>query len=174
MRRGRWRFGHFYCRPNPRICMQEGLPTFSCPAHIVLPFLSPTTGICLLLDVATKVTEGGTWFPVLMNFQTSKTLKSMPEFRIIAPAPCRELHGSCNTSCCYSQKRFEVKHSRASCDLSRVNYRIISRATGIALPSKQPTPCIISPPTQFRQEKQAPCSSQLESTCEKDAFPINP
>ena len=36
MRRGRWRFGHLYCRPNPRICMQEGLPTFSCPAHIVL------------------------------------------------------------------------------------------------------------------------------------------
>ena len=139
-----------------------------------LPLLSPATGICLLLDVATKVTEGGTWFPVLMNAQTSKTLESMPEFRIIAPAPCRELHGSCNTSCCYSQKRFEVKHSRASCDLSRVNYRIISRATGIALPSKQPTPCIISPPTQFRQEKQAPCSSQLESTCEKDAFPINP
>lgn len=29
MRRGRWRFGHLYCRPNPRICMQEGLPTFS-------------------------------------------------------------------------------------------------------------------------------------------------
>ena len=36
MRRGRWRFGRLYCRPNPRICMQEGLPTFSCPAHIVL------------------------------------------------------------------------------------------------------------------------------------------
>ena len=35
MRRGRWRFGHLYCRPNPRICMQEGLPTFLCPAHIV-------------------------------------------------------------------------------------------------------------------------------------------
>ena len=33
-RHGRWRFGHLYCRPNSRICMQEGLPTFSCPAHI--------------------------------------------------------------------------------------------------------------------------------------------
>ena len=40
MRRGRWRFGHLYCRPNPRICMQEGLPTFSCPAHIVLTYIS--------------------------------------------------------------------------------------------------------------------------------------
>ena len=173
MRRGRWWFGHLYCRPNPRICMQEGLPTFSCPAHIVLPLLSPTTGICLLLDVATKVTEGGTWFPVLMNAQTSKTLESMPEFRIIAPAPCRELHGSCNNYC-YSQKIFEVKHSQMPCDQSKVNYRIISRATGIVLPPKQPTPCVISPPTQFSQEKRAPCSSSIENTCNKDAFLINP
>ena len=140
-----------------------------------LPFLSPTTGICLLLDVATKVTKNGPWFPILMNSQTSKTLESMPEFGIIAPAPCRELHGPCRTSCCYSQKKFEVKHSRASCDLSKVNYRIISRAADIAaLPSKQPTPCLISPPTQFCSPNRAPCSSQLESTCEKDAFPINP
>ena len=34
MRRGRWRFGHRHCRPNPRICMQEG-SNFLCPAHIV-------------------------------------------------------------------------------------------------------------------------------------------
>lgn len=138
-----------------------------------LPLLSPATGICLLLDVATKVTEGGTWFPVLMNAQTSKTLESMPEFRIIAPAPCRELHGSCNNYC-YSQKIFEVKHSQMPCDQSKVNYRIISRATGIVLPPKQPTPCVISPPTQFSQEKRAPCSSSIENTCNKDAFLINP
>ena len=138
-----------------------------------LPLLSPTTGICLLLDVATKVTEGGTWFPVLMNAQTSKTLESMPEFRIIAPDPCRELHGSCNNYC-YSQKIFEVKHSQMPCDQSKVNYRIISRATGIVLPPKQPTPCVISPPTQFSQEKRAPCSSSIENTCNKDAFLINP
>lgn len=138
-----------------------------------LPLLSPTTGICLLLDVATKVTEGGTWFPVLMNAQTSKTLESMPEFRIIAPAPCRELHGSCNNYC-YSQKIFEVKHSQMPCDQSKVNYRIISRATGIVLPPKQPTPCVISPPTQFSQEKRAPCSLSIENTCNKDAFLINP
>ena len=31
-RHGRWRFGHLYCRPNSRICMQEGLPTF----HVLL------------------------------------------------------------------------------------------------------------------------------------------
>ena len=138
-----------------------------------LPLLSPTTGICLLLDVATKVTEGGTWFPVLMNAQTSKTLESMPEFRIIAPAPCRELHGSCNNYC-YSQKIFEVKHSQMPCDQSKVNYRIISRATGIVLPPKQLTPCVISPSTQFSQEKRAPCSSSIENTCNKDAFLINP
>ena len=137
-----------------------------------LPLLSPTTGICLLLDVATKVTKDGPWFPILMNSQTSKTLESMPEFGIIAPAPCRELHGPCRTSCCYSQKKFEVKHSRTSCDCSKVNYRIISRAAGIALPSKQPMPCIIRPPNC--PQNRAPCSSQLESICEKDAFPINP
>ena len=44
MRRGRWRFGRLYCRPNPRICMQEGLPTFSCPAHIVFIFMRPRRG----------------------------------------------------------------------------------------------------------------------------------
>lgn len=138
-----------------------------------LPFLSPATGICLLLDVTTKVTEGGAWFPVLINSQTSKTLESMPEFRIIAPAPCRELHGPCHANRCYSQKIFEVKHSRRSCDRSKVNYRIISRAAEITLPSKQPTPCIISPPTPSRPGK-APCSSRIESPCNKDAFPINP
>ena len=139
-----------------------------------LPLLSSEIGICLLLDVATRTTEEGPWFPVLMNAQTVKTLKEMPEFKIIAPSPCRELNGLCSSDSCYSQRKFEVSHSRKSCDCSKVNYRIISRTSAVAFPSKQPIPCLVSPPTQYCASNRAPCSSRLESTCEKNAFPINP
>ena len=54
MRRGRWRFGHLYCRPNPRICMQEGLPTFSV---LLISSVGPDLGQCAAISASILVED---------------------------------------------------------------------------------------------------------------------
>ena len=88
-----------------------------------LPLLAEN-GLCLLLDVTTKV--GATFCPILLNSQVNRALADMPGFRTLLPVACG-LNADCDVTDCFTQKEFTVTHSRRANDKSRVAYRVLCR-----------------------------------------------
>lgn len=88
-----------------------------------LPLLSDN-GLMLLLDVTTK-DEEHPFYPVMLNSQVGRYLKSHDEFITLLPTPCSQ-HTECPVSC-YHQRLFHIGHSYNNNDVSKVAFRVLCR-----------------------------------------------
>lgn len=79
-------------------------------------------GVFLLLDVTTKDTKAGVFYPLIMNKELNDYVNEHIEFSTLLPLACSKEH--CRDSC-FMQQTFQVSHSRKSNDESKVCYRIL-------------------------------------------------
>ena len=90
-------------------------------AKSLCPLLSDD-GVFLLLDVTTKDTKAGVFYPLIMNKELNDYVNEHIEFSTLLPLACSKEH--CRDSC-FMQQTFQVSHSRKSNDESKVCYRIL-------------------------------------------------
>lgn len=90
-------------------------------AKSLCPLLSDD-GVFLLLDVTTKDTKAGVFYPLIMNKELNDYVNKHIEFSTLLPLACSKEH--CRDSC-FMQQTFQVSHSRKSNDESKVCYRIL-------------------------------------------------
>ena len=131
MRRGRWRFGHLYCRPNPRICMQEGLPTFLCPAHIVfIRFRHAEHLLCC--------------YPKRPPAADNPKCR----FRLISQRLCAK------------GKRASIDFVRTNCDSRNLPYSVSLRGGGCAVPFEPPPFVHRASPVRVGHGNDFPCPTR--------------
>lgn len=90
-------------------------------AKSLCPLLSDD-GVFLLLDVTTKDTKAGVFYPLIMNKELNDYVNEHIDFSTLLPLACSKEH--CRDSC-FMQQTFQVSHSRKSNDESKVCYRIL-------------------------------------------------
>ena len=90
-------------------------------AKSLCPLLSDD-GVFLLLDVTTKDTKAGVFYPLIMNKELNDYVNKHIEYSTLLPLACSKEH--CRDSC-FMQQTFQVSHSRKSNDESKVCYRIL-------------------------------------------------
>ena len=92
--------------------------------------------VMLILDLTSQPKGCDRYLPALMNSELKSFLSSNAEFCTLVPKPCSAYPDCSEADCydedhyddgCYMQKRFSVRHSRCSDDLSKVCYRIICK-----------------------------------------------
>jgi len=81
------------------------------------------SGVILILDLTFH--SGDVWLPNAMNDELNSFVRSHDEFGTLIPKPCGA-YPECRCSC-YMKQIFNVSHSKASCDTSKVCYRVICR-----------------------------------------------
>lgn len=92
-------------------------------ANSLCPLLSQN-GLLLLLDVTTKDTQKGMFYPLIMNKELNGFVNEHSEISTLIPLACSKRH--CNDTC-FMQQTFQVSHSRKSKDESKVCYRILCK-----------------------------------------------
>ena len=91
-----------------------------------LPLLS-SSGVCLILDVTTKVSHSHLFYPQLMSEQLNALLREEPAFKALVPICCARFGDQCHDRNCFQQKEFSISHSHKNGDKCRVSYRLIAR-----------------------------------------------
>lgn len=94
-------------------------------AEMLVPKLSDS-GLFVLLDVTTRDSVSGVFYPVLMNSGIAEYLRHNPAYSSLLPLPCALYGNECRERC-YMQRRFSVSQSRRKNDISKVAYRVICR-----------------------------------------------
>lgn len=79
-------------------------------------------GLMLIIDVTLKSGDD-VWLPYAMNGELNSFARSQNAFSTLIPKPCGK-HPQCCCNC-YTKQIFNVSHSKASCDTSKVCYRVI-------------------------------------------------
>lgn len=83
-------------------------------------------GLMLVLDVTSK-NSNGDFCPIVMNNAFNHFVKLHPDFRTIVPLSCGLFENKCSQPC-YTQRLITVSHCKKTRDVSKISYRIISRA----------------------------------------------
>lgn len=92
-----------------------------------IPMLSEN-GLCVLLDVTTKTEHNNTYNPILKNSQVNQALRELKGYKTLLPLSCSQNENDC-TEQCFTQQKFYVSHKGKINDISKVSYRVISKAT---------------------------------------------
>lgn len=94
-------------------------------AEMLAPKLTDN-GVMLLLDVTVKNDIINTYYPIYMNQGLRTFVNNSEEFKTLIPLSCFLYEDSCNQQC-FTQRTFNVTHSRKKSDISKVAYRIFGR-----------------------------------------------
>lgn len=92
-------------------------------ARSLCPRLSED-GVFLLLDVTTKDSKMGVYYPLIMNKELNDYVNEHSEISTLIPLACSKEH--CSDSC-FIQQAFQITHSHKSNDESKVCYRVLCR-----------------------------------------------
>lgn len=119
-------FSEFY---NRNFSFADGL--YKKFARISDRYLKPE-GVAVLLDVTTQDrNKNRPYTPIIMNKELSNYVRnSDANIKFILPLSCAFWNHicKCNSEPCYSQKIFQVSHSRASIDNSKVCYAVLVKS----------------------------------------------
>ena len=89
------------------------------------PMLS-ASGLCVLLDVTTKIEHNNTYNPILKNRQVNQALRKLKDYQTLLPLSCSSNEKNCEQQC-FTQQKFYVSHKRKANDMSKVSYRVIGK-----------------------------------------------
>ena len=91
-----------------------------------VPMLSEN-GLCVLLDVTTKMEHNNTYNPILKNSQVNQALRELKDYQTLLPLSCHQNEKKC-TEQCFTQQKFFVSHKGKVNDISKVSYRVIGNS----------------------------------------------
>jgi SAM-dependent methyltransferase len=83
-------------------------------------------GLMVILDVTIKNESLGTFYPIILNQGIKSFINDTGIYKTLIPLSCYLFEDQCKNQC-FSQRKFNVTHSRKSDDISKVSYRIIGR-----------------------------------------------
>lgn len=130
-------------------------------------------GLLILLDVTTKDSISGYFYPQLMNKQLNLFIAENNTYSTLLPIAC-----GCRIDCsvlCFMQQQFTISHSRKQKDLSKVCYRVLTTTNfKEQIFGEVPTNAnhIIHPERFLQGEQNATCSKLVGDTY-IDSFNIN-
>jgi SAM-dependent methyltransferase len=84
-------------------------------------------GVMLLLDVTVKNDIINTYYPIYLNQGLRTFVNGSDEFKTLIPLSCFLYEDTCSQQC-FTQRTFNVTHSRKDRDVSKVAYRILGRS----------------------------------------------
>ncbi len=125
-------------------------------------------GLMLVLDVTSKNRDGN-FCPTVMNDAFNHFVKQHPDFKTIVPISCGLFEKKCSLHC-YTQRLITVSHREKTRDVSKISYRIISRAelADEILEGKEGKQYIVTPD----REEKSQCAFS-EAGAMANAFEIN-
>lgn len=130
-------------------------------------------GLLILLDVTTKDSISGNFYPQLMNKQLNLFIAENSTYSTLLPIAC-ECRNDCSVLC-FMQQQFAISHSRKPKDLSKVCYRVLTTSSfKEQILSEVPTNAnhIIHPERFLQGEQNSTCSKLVGDTY-IDSFNIN-
>ena len=92
-----------------------------------LSSLVSENGLLILLDVTTKESVSGFFYPQLMNKQLNSFIANHESYATLLPLACNSKKDC--TNLCFIQQQFMVSHSRKQNDTSKVCYRVITTSS---------------------------------------------
>jgi len=95
-------------------------------AEMLAPKLTDI-GVMLILDVTVKNDRINTYYPIYLNQGLRTFVNSSKEFKTLIPLSCYAHEDICNQQC-FTQRTFNLTHSRKDKDVSKVAYRILGRS----------------------------------------------